>query len=59
MANLNAWSCKNKISRKTRERNHIIDLILLKFKGFDNMLDLKFEEVDEEYFIVESNYNFV
>ena len=59
MSEFYTWSSENEVSVHARQRDHIVDLIFLKFKSLNNMLYLKLEQVDEKDFVVEGNNNFI
>ena len=40
---------------QTRKRKHVVDLVFLKFESFDDVLDLKFEQIYKENLVVKRN----
>lgn len=59
MSQLQTGGSQDEITWTTGERNHIVDLIFFKFESLNNMLNLKFEQIDEKNLIVEGYNNFI
>jgi hypothetical protein len=59
MSVLHARSCEDEVVVLVGKRDQVVDLIFFESEGFDDVLDLHGEEVDQEHLVVEGNNDLV
>lgn len=59
MSRLNTRRSQYEISVVVWEWDKIVNLVLLEFKCFDNVLNLQTEQVNKKNFVIECHYDFV
>jgi hypothetical protein len=59
MTDFHAGRSQDEVGVETGESDVVVDLILLKGKGFDDVFDFKFEQIDEEDFVIEGHHDFI
>lgn len=53
------WSSHDEVVEVIRQRHQIIDLVLLKFEGFDDVLNLHRVQVNKKDLVEECDYDFI
>lgn len=59
LAVVDAWRSEDAVGVVVGEGDQVVYLIFLEFEGFDDVLDLHREEVDQEGFVVQRHHDLV